>query len=431
MPARVNLHRDGSVVGVNRAPTLQIASQNVRCGRNVDKFRSLVAACRAKQLHVVAVQEMHADFFHIPPLQSIAAHHAYHMYYSICAAGWDKGGVALLVSRSVADGVDVNNIMKDDSGRILAVPLNWKGHRLQLINAYVPNDPQQAKQFLLNVVRPALAECGGRQPVLLGDFNFVADVRMDRVRTTDTAAARDMSRTGSDSVCGTVFQREVAPDMIDTFRALHPARRGMSFFYSRNGRIAGAARLDRVYVRDSLMPSITSSDIVSITASTDHRAAVVNLVPSVVEVGAATQARRARRNRVRMFFWDCSELREQFTQWVSGEAAVAPVEHGALLIWWTDFKRRLAAFVASLNADRRRQALPPAALHARREAARQALDAAHHALESGQPGAQQLVMHAQGEWAAALREVQQHQRVHGTKMNGCIRMSGRPLHSLL
>jgi exonuclease III len=416
MPVRVISHRDGSVVGVNRTPTLRIASQNIRCGRNVDTFESLVTACRAKQLHVVAVQEMHADFFQVPPLQSIAARHAYRMYYSICAANSGLAGVAFLVSRSVADGVDANNIMKDDSGRIITMPLNWRGHRLSLINAYVPNDPQDAKRFLLDVVRPALAECGGRQPVLLGDFNFVVDVRMDRVRTADTAAARDMSRTASDSVCSRVFQRDIAHDMIDTFRKLHPARKGMSFFYRRNGRIAGAARLDRVYVRDSLMPSVTSSDIVNIVAATDHRAVVVNIIPSAAEVGAATQAHKARRNRVRMFFWDCGVLREQFKQWLSSEAAAAPVEHVALLMWWTDFKRRLAAFVASLNADRRRQALPPAALHARREAARQALDAAHHALESGQPGAQQLVMHAQGEWASALREVQQHQRVHGTKI---------------
>ena len=147
-------------VPIYRASTLRIASQNIRCGRNVEKFRSLVTACRAEQLHVVAVQEMHADFFHMPPLQSIAAQHAYRLYYSICAANSDMAGVAFLVSRSVAGGVDADSIMKDDTGRILTLPLNWRGHRLLLINAYVPNVSHDAKQFLLDVVRPALVECG-------------------------------------------------------------------------------------------------------------------------------------------------------------------------------------------------------------------------------------------------------------------------------
>jgi hypothetical protein len=117
-----------------------------------------------------------------------------------------------------------------------------------------------------------------------------------------------------------------------------------------------------------------------------------------------------------MWFWDCSVLRLRFSQWLSEQALLAPVDDVALLLWWPDFKCRLAAFVGSLNADRRRQALTPAALQDRREAARQALDAAHEALESGQPGGQQLVMQARREWAAALSEVQRHERVHGTKI---------------
>jgi hypothetical protein len=299
--------------------------------------------------------------------------------------------------------------MKDDSGRVLSVPLNWRGHRLLIINAYVPNEAQRAKQYLLDVVRPVLAETGGRQPVLLGDFNFVSDVSMDRLRTGDTAAARDMARTPSDAACGAVFQREVAPDLVDTFRHMHPARKGMSFFYS-----GGAARLDRVYVRESFMPTVTSSAIVTIGgAYSDHKAVAVHIMPSAAEVGAASRSRKSRRTRVRMWFWDCGVLRLQFSQWLAGEAALAPADHAALLLWWPDFKRRLAAFVASLNADRRQQALTPAELQDRREAARQALDVAHAALEAGQPGAQQQVVHAQREWAAALREVQQHERVHG------------------
>ena len=248
MPVVQNLHRHGSVVGANRASTLRVASQNIRSGTNVVNFTCFVAACRAQKLHVVAVQELHVDFFRVPQLQRVASDHAYHMYCSTCVQDSKKAGVAVLVSRSVAEGVDVDNIMKDGSGRIVTVPLNWKGHRLLFINAYVPNDAQQAKRFLLDVVRPALVETGGRQPVLLGDFNFVCDVRMDRVRTGHTVAAREMSRTPSDVSCGPTFQRDVAPHMVDTFRSLHPARRAMSFQY-----VTGAARLDRVYVPDSFL----------------------------------------------------------------------------------------------------------------------------------------------------------------------------------
>jgi exonuclease III len=408
----VTPHRNGSVVGANRAPTLRVASHNIRSGTNILAFRCLLREWRRHKYHIVAVQELHADLFQLVRLQSEAASSAYHMHYSICAHNSGHAGVAVLVSRSVAVGVAAEGILKDDSGRILCVPLDWMGNRLMVINSYVPNDPQQAKQFLLDTVRPALVETGGRQPILLGDFNFVTDVGMDRVRVSDTAAARHTARTASDASCTAVFLRDVAPDMIDTFRHLHPAHKAMSFFGPH-----GAARLDRVYVRDSFMASVTASQIVTVGGSySDHRAVVVHVIPSAAFVGAATRARKPRRTRVRMWFWDCSALRLQFAQWLSAQIALAPVDHVALLMWWPDFKCRLAALVASLNADRRRQALTPTTLQDRREAARQALDAAHQALESGAPDGQQLVMQARREWAAALREVQQYERVHGTSI---------------
>jgi exonuclease III len=363
-------------------------------------------------MHVIAVQELHADLFRVVQLRNEAAKFSYHMYYSICTRNSAQAGVAVLVARSVATGVDTDSIFKDDSGRILFVPLTWRGHRLVIINCYVPNDPQEARQFMQHVVGPALAETGGRQPVLLGDFNFVTDVRLDRVRTSDTAAARTMARTPSDAACARTFSTQVAPDMVDTFRRLHPAQKGMSFFGPH-----GAARLDRVYVHESLMACVTSSAIATVGGSfSDHRAAVVHISPSASDVGAASRTRTTRCRRVRMWFWDCSQLRSQFSEWLSAQCTAAPEDPTALLLWWPNFKCRLAAFVVSLNIEHRRQALTPVAMQDRREAARVALDAAHAALEGGAPDGQQRVVQAKREWAASLNEVQRHERLHGASV---------------
>lgn len=399
----------------NAAPVLKIATHNIRSASNQQSFRQFVDAWRQQQFHVVAVQELHVDFFQVVGLHSIAAQGGYVMYHCISASN-TRAGMAVLVDRAMARAGCITGLPQDsdvvrhDSGRLMQLPLCWGGHRLSLLNCYLPNDASDAKHFILDVLRPHLAETGGLQTVLLGDLNFVEDVHLDRVRREGTIAAAEARPTASDRSCGPVFQQYVHDHMTDTFRHLHPHHRAMTHF----GHF-GAARLDRIYVNNALLPHVSASLIApTMGAFTDHKAAVMHLT---MAPGAAVQGRKpprtARRLRLRAWFWDCAVLRLQYEQWLEAEVALAPAGDVALLQWWPVFKSRWAAMIRALNRQRQQQAQPPDELSSRREAARAALDQAFAAFQAGETDGHERVLAAKREWAAAVAAVQRYARVHG------------------
>jgi exonuclease III len=415
----------------NTAPILRIATHNIRSGTNPHSFKQFVEAWRQHHFHVVAVQELHADLLQVTTLHNVAMQGGYLMYHCI-GANYKRAGMAVLVDRAMVHAGRITGLPQDgdvarhDNGRLMKLPLCWGGHRLQMLNCYIPNVATDAKRFILDVLVPQLVETGGMQPVLLGDFNFVADVVLDRVRRQGTIAAAEARPTASDLGCKPLFQQYVLDHMADAFRHLHPQRRSMSWFGA-----PGAARLDRIYVANTLLAHISAAHIApTMGAFTDHNPAVVHVT---MAPGAAVQGRTpprtARRLRLRAWFWECAVLRLQYEQWLEAEVASAPAEDAALLQWWPEFKSKWAAMIRSLNRERQQQAYPPEELCTRREAARGALDQALAAFEAGEPNAYQQVLAAKREWAAAVAALQQHARVHGLPVRW-LHSNERPSHAL-
>ncbi len=399
----------------NVAPALKIATHNIRSGTNPHSFKLFVEAWRHHQYHVVAVQELHADLLQVTALHSVAMTGGYIMYHCIDTNS-KRAGMAVLVDRAMVRAGRITGLPQDgdvvrhDSGRLMKLPLRWGGHRLQLLNCYIPNVATEAKCFIMDVLVPQLVETGGMQPVLLGDFNFVADVALDRVRRQGTRAAAEARPTASDQGCRPLFQLHVLNHMSDAFRHLHPERRSMSWFGA-----PGAARLDRIYVANTLLAHVSAAYIApTMGAFSDHSPAVVHVT---MAPGAAVQGRTpprtARRVRLRAWFWECAVLRLQYEQWLEAEVASAPAEDVDLLQWWPGFKLRWAALIQSLNRERQQQASPPEELCTRREAARAALDQALAAFEAGEPDSHQQVLAAKQEWAVAVAALQRHARIHG------------------
>lgn len=336
----------------SRPDELRIATHNVQTG--APNFAQCVRAWRRRGYHVVGLQEMHSTKKMLASELTVRAREAgYQLLYSVCAESPRRAGVALLVANDVWPGVVRSHTHIDTSGRLLCVHLKWKGQNLWFVNVYVPsNDPPAARAFLQQQFAHVLQHPpdAQAQPIAMGDWNFVHDLAMDRKHMNLFA------ETQNDRACRPVFS-VVAPGMVDAFRAKHPNRRA----YTYSG-LHGVARLDRVYVPNTLMPFITKAAVVNVCEYiSDHRPVVVHIAAAE---GVSRRARRPGLRRLRMSFWLDDELQNDFQHWLMTSVGQAPPAAADLLLWWPGFKEQLAAKVQELNALHKQRSLPPAALRA-------------------------------------------------------------------
>ena len=238
---------------------------------NISSFAACVRAWQRRQFHVIALQEVHALAKELrSSLKLCAERHGFHLLWSVCKNNARSAGVAFLVSVDLTDNMPTvaPRLVRDSSGRVLCLHLNWAGRSLWFVNAYVPCTPRDAKTFLRDVLAPHLVHPPGRntQTVMMGDWNFVPQPALDRKRVDPN----NHHPTASDSVCPAVFQLAAAPGMIDTFRAKHPARRACT-----HAGPHGGARMDRVYVHADLLPFVCEAGIMSVPEYFRDRKSVV------------------------------------------------------------------------------------------------------------------------------------------------------------
>ena len=297
--------------------------------------------------------------------------HLPHRAHDSAPAG---GGVALLVRSSLLGGaVRAGAVWSgprghEFDGRVVGLPLRWGGHRLFVVNVYLPNLGQGA--WLRALLPHLLDACGSQQLVLLGDFNFVEDPRQDRVRAGTAPPLPGDAH-------GTAALRDLCPSLIDAYRRRSPGGRQMTHVYS-----VGASRLDRVYVAAPLVDSVLSCRAGPAHLS-DHRAVVAVLAACRP---ACPAARGPGLRRCRLLFLKCPDLLQQYRDWCHAHVALAPADDDALMEWWlVTFKPALVCEILRLN----RASRMPDALRLQPElCARQAAVAAAQArLDAGQADA--------------------------------------------
>lgn len=198
-----------------------------------------------------------------------------------------------------------------------------------------------AVAFIRDVLGPRLSTPPpGRhtQTILLGDWNFVHNPVIDRMRVD----AANHHPTANDAACPAAFAL-AAPQMVDTFRSKCPQRRVAS-----HASRFGGARLDRIYVHPDFLPYVTSVGVMNVPEYiSDHR-------PVFMHVAAAEGLSRRGRDvlpRLRTWFWNDPVLRHSFLLWVSVRADQAPAagQNAQLLQWWPLFKADMVEYVRELN----------------------------------------------------------------------------------
>ena len=282
---------------------------------------------------------------------------------------------------------DAPQVQRAGGGRLLAMPLHWRGHHLQLVTAYLPNNAAQQRAFIAAHLRePAQHGTGPAAAVQLwgGDWNFVEDINLDR---SGASAA-----TASSSVASTAALQQVAAGMIDVYRQLHPSHRGYTH-HNRGG--AFAARLDRWYAPSALVPYVARVTLGP--TPSDHRPVVLHLAPRAVpNVGRGLPRLRLQP------LWQDPQSREAFEAWVALRLSKAPQEDAALLLWWAAFKAALLE--EGLRLTRALAARQQQSLQRSRETARDELAATYQAAaaQPQQPGSVQRVLAAQQTFSEAV-----------------------------
>ena len=273
-------------------------------------------------------------------------------------------------------------------GRFVPLSFTWGGHRVHLATMYLPTSRYPAgerRAFVEHTLGSVAQGATGEDHMLwVGDFNFVHDPHLD--------STAGVGGRGADAAVADAFQA-ACPHMVDTFRRLHPTRRAFSHLYRAN--VTGGSRLDRIYASSTLMPYVISSTVPVPTPS-DHRLAVVTLLPRV------SSARGPGLPRLRTSFLAVADLKSRFVAWVTEECGLRPLGRDELLAWWPVFKRRLAGEVACLNRQARDRQLRPGL---RVRLATEAAAAALADLDAGGPGTPRLsvAVAAQEEVVRALR----------------------------
>jgi exonuclease III len=386
-----------------RPAILRVASHNIH--GNISSFAYCVQAWRKRKFHVVALQEVHALAKELrSSLRLCAQQHGFRMVWSVCKENARSAGVAFLVSAELCETLPTAapRLVRDNSGRVLCLHLNWGGRSLWFVNAYVPCMPNEAKLFLRDTLAPHLLHPPGQntQTVLLGDWNFVPQPTIDRKRVDPN----NHHPTASDRVCPAVFAL-AAPGVIDTFRAKHPTRRACT-----HAGFHGGARLDRVYVSAELLPYVSQAGILSVPEYfSDHR-------PVYVHIAAAEGCFVRGRDvppRVRCWFWDDPMLRHSFELWVSVKADNAPEGAGDLLLWWPAFKSDMVQYVRELNQLQKARSQPPPELRDQRNLVASEIVEAWRALESAPTAAAAAaaLLHltqTRRKWAAILAAMRRH-----------------------
>jgi exonuclease III len=313
-------------------PVLRLASHNVHGLRA--HVAQLAQVWLDLRLDVVFVQENWLTFFqasqvvaelNIACRQLDCNHAGFEAVWALntAANGNRSAGVVVLVRKALltsgAATLASAAVQTHPGGRMVVVPLQWGGHSLRLVCVYMPNDSTGQQEFMQQDLQPVLD--GQSMYVLGGDFNFVESVQLDRTHT---------GQQNQPSMVPAQVLRQVAPGGIDVFRALHPTRKA----YTHHAH-ASAARLDRFYVPEQLLPYAMQCMVGGETPS-DHR-------PVVLQLAARSSIRQGKGlYRVRMqHIASDPEARAQLQQFAADLASQAPQDDAPLLAWYPSAKAKL------------------------------------------------------------------------------------------
>jgi exonuclease III len=353
------------------------------------------------------------------------------------SSGHGSAGVMIMVRKRLLESgalkIDEGSIQPaatvSTDGRLLSVNAEWGGHKLQLASVYMPNEAAAQRRFIDERLVPLCAAAGSRVPVWGGDFNFVANPSLERLRKGPNEQGLQVLRPaeGTTTPVGQAWAQAL-PALCDVWRSRHPVARMVTHFGPH-----GAARLDRFYVGtaavdyarcpyDVLRPRLEGGGYLS-----DHCPVVLRLAPCTPPERA-----RAAPRRLRLWFTSDADLCQQFAAWAAERLQSMPTDHRDVLKWFLRLQRRILWKGLQLNQLQRqkqqqREQLPNAALEALYDTVVGADPGAALAATEQIVAARQAVAEAAAATEAAMQVKQRRHWVHcGERPNAALTGQLRP-----
>lgn len=230
---------------------ITLISLNVNGIGNTVKRRMLFKRLRMYNNAIICLQETHVCQSQLDWIQGLWGGKV-----ALAGNSTQSAGVMILLSK------DVNWSMKtlygDRLGHYLIVRVEFENHSLLLANLYMPTaDKEEVQIQTLNNIESLLLPYVSENIVAVGDFNVCFDSDLDRHNHV-TADIRNPTFRSELSSFLEAFS------LIDVWRVQHFGVKGFSW-----ARSTKASRLDYVFMLDTMLGSIRSSNYRTVSFS-DH-----------------------------------------------------------------------------------------------------------------------------------------------------------------
>lgn len=340
-----------------------VCVQETHMGEQLEKTANQLLRLVAAELHVPA----YTAFWAPKPLKAAgdARPQAPHSNGRAAAQEQNTGnrstGVAILVRSDKLSSGEIKLQLTDDGkipkrqvgadGRSLRLRMEWRGHKLSLVNTYLPAKSQHRVKYIQTTLAGIIKDLPrDTRPVVCGDFNFTEDPQLDRTPHSASHATRDATAARAWQ------QAAAARELHDAHRYKHPARK--EYTYYQRGR-AARSRLDRFYVGEGLLGYVEQCCPAGKSQPSDHRPMVLHLRPAA----PTTQGRGLRKLRLSALNTEEGKaaLRSEIER-VLAALQVSTLDDTQLVMAWPGIKAALsdaAAVLAKRHA--RRKAAPSAA----------------------------------------------------------------------
>ena len=172
-------------------------------------------------------------------------------------------GVAVALNKRLiqTDSIEAREIVP---GRALEVRLQWtREKKLTLLAVYAPNDMAENAQFWEDLTRARDTGQMHAPDIMLGDMNVVR-----------TPLDRLPPRPDSATAVESLMQLERQLHLVDGWRSDNPNRRDYTYLQASTG---SQSRIDRILIKQSLLPQTGNWEIGGSGIATDHRMPTVSL----------------------------------------------------------------------------------------------------------------------------------------------------------
>jgi len=165
--------------------------------------------------------------------------------------------------------ITINKTFTDNTGRFIILSVTIQDSKYLLYNVYAPNTKNEHKIFLEELKKTLEMFKSEDYDYVIGggDWNFTE---------------YDIDRSGGNYTiwqenCATLTEITEKLDIIDIWRVRNPEERRYTFRQKKGGRII-QARLDRLYISDTLQYNVSNVDITP-SISSDHLGVVLSIRP--------------------------------------------------------------------------------------------------------------------------------------------------------